>query len=83
MKKVRDSILSLAALASERRHHQHRRSYIIVLPIPRHRWIETEREGALLSKAGFDDDKGSAVTHEAEAFLALGHGPRICPGQVR
>ncbi|CAM9660900.1 unnamed protein product [Pylaiella littoralis] len=44
------------------------------------RWIEAEREEALLGKRGPVDGK-SSVAHEAEAFLSLGHGPRICPGQ--
>lgn len=47
-----------------------------------HRWIEAEREEALLGKRGPVDGE-SSVAHEAEAFLSLGHGPRICPGQVR
>lgn len=46
------------------------------------RWIEAEREEALLGKGEARDGKGGVV-HEEKAFLSLGHGPRICPGQVR
>ncbi|CAM9472380.1 unnamed protein product [Hapterophycus canaliculatus] len=47
------------------------------------RWIEAEREEALLEKGEVKDRKGgsSSVAHEEKAFLSLGHGPRICPGQ--
>lgn len=47
------------------------------------RWIEAEREEALLGKGGAAESRKDTVAHEAEAFMALGHGPRLCPGQVR
>eukprot|EP00904_Undaria_pinnatifida_P007026 jgi/Undpi1/3453/HiC_scaffold_16.g06825.m1 len=43
------------------------------------RWIEAEREEALMGK-GAQKDEG-AVRHMEEAYLAFGAGPRICPGQ--
>lgn len=46
------------------------------------RWIETEREEALLGKGAAGEVKRT-VAHEEAAFMALGHGPRVCPGQVR
>ena len=46
----------------------------------RNRWIEAEREEALLGKTAAENN---TVAHEAEAFMALGSGPRLCPGQVR
>eukprot|EP00752_Nemacystus_decipiens_P014607 g13007.t1 len=44
------------------------------------RWIEAEREEALLGKGEAGDGR-TTIAHEAEAFMALGHGPRLCPGQ--
>lgn len=45
------------------------------------RWIDAEREEALLGKEGTQDGK-DVVNHETEALLAFGAGPRMCPGQV-
>eukprot|EP00752_Nemacystus_decipiens_P014601 g13003.t1 len=45
------------------------------------RWIESERDEALLGRAGAESSEGSAIAHDAQAFLSLGHGPRNCPGQ--
>ena len=46
-----------------------------------HRWIEAEREEALLGKGAGKREGG--VHHMEEAHLAFGAGPRVCPGQVR
>lgn len=48
------------------------------------RWIDSERDEALLSKGIRDDTpvEGSTVRHNREAWLAFGSGPRVCPGQV-
>lgn len=43
------------------------------------RWIEAEREEALLGK-GAEKREGD-VRHVEEAYLAFGAGPRVCPGQ--
>ncbi|CAM9971103.1 unnamed protein product, partial [Ectocarpus fasciculatus] len=44
------------------------------------RWISSEREKALSEKQSTWIGKGG-IAHEEEAFLSMGHGPRICPGQ--
>lgn len=44
------------------------------------RWIEAEREEALVGKGG-KEGRG-AVNHVLDAFMAFGSGPRVCPGQV-
>ncbi|CBN79213.1 cytochrome P450 [Ectocarpus siliculosus] len=44
------------------------------------RWISSEREKALSEKQSTWIGKGG-ISHEEEAFLSMGHGPRICPGQ--
>eukprot|EP00903_Cladosiphon_okamuranus_P016174 g14925.t1 len=44
------------------------------------RWIEADREAALLGKGAVGDSKNTVV-HEPDAFLAMGHGPRVCPGK--
>lgn len=49
--------------------------------VPRSRWIESEREEALLGKEAGKD--GGEVAHQDQAFLSFGAGPRICPGVVR
>lgn len=46
-----------------------------------HRWIEAEREEALLGKGA--EKREGGVRHVEEAYLAFGAGPRVCPGQVR
>ena len=45
------------------------------------RWIESERDEALLGK-GVECDKKSNVRHIHDAFLGFGSGPRVCPGKV-
>lgn len=45
------------------------------------RWIEAEREEALLGEGA--KYSGESVRHDEKAFLAFGAGPRVCPGQVR
>lgn len=53
------------------------------------RWIEAEREEALLgSKAtgspeGAESNATRVVNHVEDAFFAFGSGPRVCPGQVK
>lgn len=55
---------------------------LLLLAHAQRRWIEAEREEALLGKRGAVDGNGR-VAHKAEAFMAFGQGPRVCPGQVR
>lgn len=43
------------------------------------RWIEAEREEALLGEGA--KYSGESVRHDEKAFLAFGAGPRVCPGQ--
>lgn len=45
-----------------------------------HRWIEDEREEALLGEGA--KYSGETVRHDEKAFLGFGAGPRVCPGQV-
>ncbi|CAN0309795.1 unnamed protein product [Ascophyllum nodosum] len=44
------------------------------------RWIESERDKALLGK-GVECDKTYDVRHMHDAFLSFGSGPRVCPGK--
>ncbi|CAN0418983.1 unnamed protein product, partial [Ascophyllum nodosum] len=44
------------------------------------RWIESERDEALLGK-GVECDKKSDLRHMHDAFLGFGSGPRMCPGK--
>ncbi|CAN0205555.1 unnamed protein product [Ascophyllum nodosum] len=44
------------------------------------RWIESERDEALLGK-GVECDEKSNVRHTHDAFLGFGSGPRVCPGK--
>lgn len=48
------------------------------------RWIEAERERALLGKASADGTGNSSggVAHREEDVQAFGGGPRKCPGKV-
>lgn len=44
------------------------------------RWIDAERDEALLGTRAGED--GNAVAHVEDAVLSFGGGPRVCPGQV-
>lgn len=46
------------------------------------RWIEAEREEAILSGRLVDDKERRTVRHCEDMLLAFGAGPRVCLGQV-
>lgn len=46
------------------------------------RWIDAERDEALLGKASADGVRGGKVVHHEEAAQYFGVGPRKCPGMI-
>lgn len=60
--------------------------YAFVRRVHERRWIETERDEALLGPLGAGgghSDSNRTVRHDEAAFLSFGAGPRVCPGKVR